>query len=109
MFDINKIEFSDIPDQIVWIGNKVAEYTAQYEFLDDLSKVILATIGNKKNASSESERNRLALSDDEYKKHLEAKKIARNEMLRNKAYMQSLEAKFDYLRTLAANNRNQRY
>ena len=109
MFDINKITFEQIPDEIVWIGNKVAEYTAQYEFLDDLSKVILANIGNKKNASSESERTRLALSDDEYNKHLEAKKIARNEMLRNKAFMQALEAKFDYLRTMSANSRNQRY
>jgi hypothetical protein len=55
------------------------------------------------------ERENYALTLPEYTKHIEAKSIARTEMLKNKVYLQALEAKFDYLRTIAANSRNQRY
>lgn len=112
MFDINSITFEEIPDQIVWIGNKVAEYTASYELLKDKDNVMLATLGQRLRGEgkiSMTERENYALTLPEYTKHIEAKAIARTEMLKNKAYMQALEAKFDYLRTIAANSRNQRY
>lgn len=110
------IEFSLIPDEIEKKGIQIAESTSEWELLDECTKVILATIScnlstfeNKDGKTSEAERTRLALAHPDYKKHLKAKKIARQEMLRHKAELNALETTFDYLRTMSANSRNQRY
>jgi len=106
------IEFSLIPDALEKKGIQLAESTANWELLDECTKVILATLSCRivmQEKMSEAERNRLALADPEYKQHLEAKKIARELMLRHKAEQNALETTFDYLRTIAANSRNQRF
>lgn len=104
--------FDEIPDLIESKGIELAKSTAEWELLDECTKVILATIScnlstfeNKEGKTSEAERTRLALANPEYKKHLEAKKIAREEMLRHKAEQNALEISFEFYRTNNANER----
>lgn len=115
-YDSNMELFENIPDLIEKKGIQIAESTAEWELLDECTKVILATLScnvstfeDSKTKTSEAERTRLALAHPDYRKHLEAKKIARQEMLRHKAEQNALETTFDYLRTMSANSRNQRY
>lgn len=103
------LAFELIPDAIEKKGIELAESTSEWELLDECTKVILASLATFSDGKSEAEKTRLALAHPDYKKHLEAKKIARQEMLRHKAEQNALETTFDYLRTIAANSRNQRY
>lgn len=101
--------FENIPDLIEKKGIQIAESTSEWELLDECTKVIVASLATFSDGKSEAEKTRLALAHPDYKKHLEAKKIARQEMLRHKAEQNALETTFDYLRTMSANSRNQRY
>lgn len=104
MFNINSITFDQIPDYIQRVGEKIAVYQSQYEHLDDMTKVTLAKLASKYEGS-EATRQRLAYADALFEWHLEGRQIARNEMLKNKAYMAALESKFEYMRSSNANKR----
>lgn len=103
------LAFDLIPEAIEKKGIEIAESTSEWELLDECTKVILASLATMSNGKSEAEKTRLALAHPDYKRHLEAKKIARQEMLRQKAEQNALETTFDYLRTMSANSRNQRW
>lgn len=113
---LNKLmlPFDKLPDAIEAKWIQLAMSTAEFESLDDNSKVILATLSNKiwefssstTSKMSEAEKTRIALGNPEYKKHLEAKKIAREEMLRHKAELNWMEIAFDYYRAQNANERS---
>ena len=102
------MDFQSIPEKIVEIGEKLAEYTAMYENLSEMSKVILASIQNdiqsfmteKSVKITESEKQSKALGNSRYKDHLDGLKVARQEMLKHRAYMQALDAKFELMRSL---------
>lgn len=103
------LAFELLPDAIEAKWIELSESTANWELLDECSKVILASLATFSDGKSEAEKTRLALAHPDYKEHLEAKKIAREQMLRHKAEQNALETTFDYLRTMSANSRNQRY
>lgn len=103
------LAFDLIPEAIEKKGIEIAESTSKWELLDECTKVILASLATMSNGKSEAEKTRLALAHPDYEKHLKAKKIARQEMLRQKAEQNALETTFDYLRTMSANSRNQRW
>lgn len=107
MFDINKIQFDEIPSRIVEIGEKLAKYTAHYNQLDKFDDIKLAslcsscpTYKDSGKKTSMVEKMNYALQQPEYKKHLEAKRNIQEEMLKHKAYMQALDAKFELMRSL---------
>lgn len=104
MFDINSILFENISEHIQGVGEKIAIYQSHYEHLDDMTKVILAKMASK-HEWSEATRQRLAYTDIDYEKHLEARKIARAEMLRNKTYMSALESKHSYCMSINSTER----
>jgi len=106
------LSFELIPDAIEKKGIELAQSTAEWELLDECTKVILSSIACNLSTFhvtdariSEAERTRLALAHQDYKKHLEAKKIAREEMLKHKAEMNGLESAFEWYRSNNANER----
>lgn len=107
-FDINKISFDEIPSQIVEIWEKLAEYTATYDTLDKMEDVILASLCNKCpiylddkwKRLSMAERTNYAIQQPEYKNHIEQTWVAREQMLKYRAYMQALEARHEYFRSM---------
>jgi hypothetical protein len=44
MFDINKINFEEIPSKIVEIGELYAESKSHFDFLSDMTKVELSRL-----------------------------------------------------------------
>lgn len=99
MFDINKIQFDEIPSRIVEIGEKLAEYTAQYEHLENFTKIQLARLAWSKEWS-EATRQRLAYAETLFEWHLDGLKVAREQMLKHRAYMQALEARHEFFRSM---------
>lgn len=100
-FNINNIPFEQIPEKIVEIGEKLAEYTAQYEHLENMTKVHLSRNAWGKEWS-EATRQRLAYAETLFEWHLDGLKVAREQMLKHRAYLQALEAKQEYCRSLNA-------
>lgn len=99
------ISFDKIPDEMRETGKIYAKTVAEYEFLDDMKKVLLSEYAGEKEAKSEAERSRLALADPRYRKHLETVQIARHESLEAKTKLEALSARFEWYRTKNANRR----
>ena len=99
------ISFEEIPNELVTNWKKLAEYTAKYEFLDEMKKVILA---NESPIDwTEGFKDRTARMSDNFKEHLEWLKEARQLMLEAKTYQEALNARFEYYRTENANRRSE--
>ncbi len=90
------MSFEEIPNNLRKEWENLAIRTAEYEFLDEMRKVILADIASEKTWVSEAEKNRLALSDERYKKHLEALRDSRHAMLKSKTEIEALNARFQW-------------
>lgn len=97
------LEFSRIPDELKTNGEKLAIATAHYEFLDNMTKTILAN--NAPLEWSEIYKERVARQSDEFKAHLEWLREARHDMLKAKTYQEALQARFEFYRTQSANTR----
>lgn len=101
------LDFAKIPDEMLKNWEILAEKTAQYEFLDQMTKVMLAKYASLSNWKSESEKERLARNNPDFEKHLESVKIERHEMLKAKTKQEALSARFEYYRSCNANERAQ--
>lgn len=97
------IEFDKIPDELKTNWEKLATSTAEYEFLDQMIKVKLAH--NAPLEWTETHKEREARKSDDFQKHLEWVRIAREEMLKAKTYQEALQARFEWYRTKNANLR----
>lgn len=98
------IEFDDIPQAMRQVGKKIAEHTAQWEFLDEERKVVLALMASNQEWS-EATRDRLARTTNEYRTHLQAIREARKLMLTDKTEYEALQARFEWYRTKSADYR----
>lgn len=99
MFDINKIQFEEIPSKIVEIGELYAESKSHFDFLSDMTKVELSKYAGKEEWS-EATRSRLAYANLLFSDHLWLIKTTQKDMLRYQAYMKALEAKFELCRSM---------
>ena len=97
------INFQNIPDEMKTNGEKLAESTAQYEFLDGMTKTILSQLSPIE--WSEASKEREARKDMRFINHLEWLKEARKSMLTAKTYQEALQARFEWYRSISANRR----
>ncbi len=86
-------------------ANSAAEARAQHDYLDDMGKVLLAKLASESGGKSEAEKQRLALTSDEYQTHLDGLREARerDHTFRNKRA--AAIAKIDCWRTMQASRR----
>lgn len=98
------MQFEEIPQALRESWEKYAQALSSYEFLNDMTKTQKARLMNKWEWT-ESARERYAYAHPEYKKHLEAVKLARHEALKLKTYIDSLQALFDLYRAKNATQR----
>ena len=99
------IPFEKIPDELKTNGELLAESTSQYEFLDNMTKTIIAE--NSPLEWSEAYKERIARTSEAFKKHLDWLKEARHTMLKCRTYQEALNARFEYYRTENANRRSE--
>lgn len=96
-----EMPFDKIPSELRIKGELYAEAKATYEFLNDMTKSQKARLMNQ-GEGTESARERYAYAHDDYKKHLEAVKLARYEELKLRSYIDSLNAQFELYRSKSA-------
>lgn len=99
------ISFEKIPDELKTNGELLSESTSQYEFLDNMTKTILAE--NSPIEWSEVYKERIARTSEAFKKHLDWLKEARHDMLKQRTYQEALNARFEWFRTQNANKRSE--
>lgn len=99
------IQFENIPDELRNNWELLAQSTAEYEFLDWMTKTIIAN--NCPIEWSEIMKERVARSSEEFKVHLLWLKEARYNMLKCKTYQEALNARFEWFRTQNANKRSE--
>ena len=99
------LSFEEIPNLLRQEGENLAIATSNYEFLDETKKCLLADIASENTGSSEAEKNRLALSDERYKKHLEALRDSRHAMLKSKTEIEALNARFAWYQSTRSTER----
>ena len=84
------LKFEEIPMEYRRVWEEYAKATAHSEFMSDMVKSQKARLANMSDGKTESEKERFALSHEEYKSHLNDTKTARSEALRLKTYLDSL-------------------
>lgn len=99
------ISFESIPELMKTNGEKLAEATAHYEFLDNMLKTVLANCCPLEWTEAFKEREWRKHVD--YLAHLEGLREARKDMLVARTYQDALQARFDYYRTVNANRRSE--
>ena len=95
------MQFEEIPQALRESWEKYAQALSSYEFLNDMTKTQKARLMNEWEWT-ESARERYAYAHPEYKKHLEAVKLARHEALKLKTYIDSMNALFELHRSRSA-------
>jgi len=96
---------NEIYQKLIEAGSDWADKKAAYEFLDDITKSVLAEIKLDMEGSSDAERTSYALANGEYFKHLEDLREARKEFLHAQVKYQSMQALADARRTEASTRR----
>lgn len=99
------IKFEEIPNQLEINWKELAKSTAEWEFMDWMTKVILSI--NAPLEWTEMFKDREARKSEQFKKHLEDLKIARQLMLEAKTTQEALNARFEWYRTQNANKRTE--
>ncbi len=100
------IAFEKIPDEYKNIGEQWAIAKAEYEFLDEERKTVLARMASKYEGA-ESMRERMARQEYEYINHLKAVKEARELYLKYETYLHALDMRFDWFRSKEATYRTE--
>ena len=98
------LKFELIPDALEAKWIELSKAQSDWEYLDENKKNILASLMLKFEGSVAS-REMQARNHDEYKSHLFALKDAREEMLKLRAEISSLEISFEWYRSTNANER----
>lgn len=97
------INFNEIPDKMKTNGEILADSTAQYEFLDWMTKTLLSQLSPIE--GSEASKEREARKHPDFIIHLEGLREARKSMLVAKTTQEALQARFDWYRTTNSNRR----
>jgi len=100
------IPFDQIPDEVQREGEIYANYTANWEMLDESKKSMLASCANKYEGS-EATRERLARIDPDFKEYLIKVQKVRVLQLKSKCTLDSLKMQFEYYRSMNANQRSE--
>lgn len=100
------ISFETIPDLLRTNWEQLAELTAQYEFMENMSKTILAN--NSPLEWTEAHKEREARKSEAFRIHIEGLREARKGMLVARTYQDALHARQEWYRTQSANARIER-
>ena len=82
-----------------------AKARADHEYLDDLTKTLLAELGEQAGVKSATARDAYARSHPDYRAHLEAKRAAAERDYRHRQRLAASQAVVDLYRTQAASQR----
>ena len=97
------ILFKEIPDQMRTNGAILAQKTAEYEFLDNMTKTLIAQFSPVE--WTEANKERVGRMSHEVINHFQGLRQARQEMLTAKTYQEALQARFEWYRSVSANRR----
>ncbi len=100
------LNFEQIPNEYKNIWEKWAIAKAEFNFLDEERKTVLARCSSKYEGS-EATKERLGRQDEEYTKHRKAIKQAEIERLTYETYLRALDMRFDWHRAQNANRRTE--
>jgi hypothetical protein len=98
------INFEQIPHLLEENWKKLAIARAEWEYLDEMRKVVISKQASKYEWS-EAMKDRLARTTEEYKTHLMWTREARELQLTLEATQEALKARFEWYRTQNANRR----
>lgn len=98
------LKFEEIPYKMEQVGSQLAEARAEYEFLSEMRKVVLAKEASKQHGA-EIAKDRIARTTDIYITHLEAIREAQHKYLKLQTMYEALQARFEWFRSQNANRR----
>lgn len=98
------LKFEEIPYKMEQVGSQLAEARAEYEFLSEMRKVVLAQEASKQHGS-EIAKDRIARTTEVYITHLEWIKEAQFKYLKLQTMYEALQSRFEWFRSQNANRR----
>lgn len=113
IIDQQSTELLDLPKKIYQKGTAYAQAKAQYEFLEQMTKTVLAKeMNNQQSPSggkefSEAKLERIARTSQKYQDHLMAVKEARELSLQAEASYVAVKSRFEAVRSLESTRREQ--